>query len=117
MRGTESPSRASNTSRGSSVGLLVVELGQVLGHDGAEQHRAVRRTARRQVRLAERDATRRHVPAGVAHEQFGEEHRTTTTLSPPRMRPGCASYSRSTTAAANSEVFTSVAPSISRAKS
>ena len=64
-------------------GLLVVELGQRLRHDRAEQHRAVRRTAGGEVRLPDRDAPGRHVPTRVANEELGEDH-----LIPLRCRSG-----------------------------
>ena len=84
---------------GQEVALLVVEPAEVLGDDRAEQHRAVRRTAGREVVVAERNPPGRLVPTGVADVELGEDHtgrfvprdvrrwRPRTPTSSPRSRP------------------------------
>jgi hypothetical protein len=57
---------------GEQLALVVVELVEVLGHDGAEEDGAPARAAERQVGVAERDAPGRHVPPGVTDVQLGE---------------------------------------------
>ena len=94
------------------VELLLVEPADELGHDRAEQDRAGSGAARGQVGVAERHPPGRHVPPGVADVQLGEDHGPSRVAARLLQR-----YRRSTMAWANSEVFTSVAPSISRAKS
>ena len=66
-----------------------------------------------QVGVAERDPPRRHVPAGVADVQLGEDHATALDArgAPGRYRAGRRWPGRTPS------VFTSVAPSIRRAKS
>ena len=56
------------------VELLLVEPGDVLGDDGADEHPAERRTAGGEVPVVDRHPTRRHVPARVADVQLGEQH-------------------------------------------
>ena len=56
------------------IELLVVERSDVLRNHCGEQPGTVRGTGHRQVLVPERDATRRHVLARVAHDQLGEDH-------------------------------------------
>ena len=59
---------------GERVELLLLELGDELGDDRAQQHRAEGGAARREVRVAERDPPRRLVPTGVPDVELGEQH-------------------------------------------
>ena len=56
------------------LALLVVEMVEVLAEHGAEQHHAVALTAGREIRVAERDPSRRLVAPGVMDVQLGEQH-------------------------------------------
>ena len=56
------------------LALLLGYEREVDGDDRRDQGDAVAAARRREIRVIDRDATRRHVPAGVADRQLGEEH-------------------------------------------
>ena len=58
----------------STSGGCAAHLAGVLGPDRREEAGPVGGTGHRQVLLAERDASRRHVPPRVVHRELGEDH-------------------------------------------
>ncbi len=56
------------------LALILVEVVEVLRDHRGEEDGAERRTAGREIRVAERDPSGRHVPTAVANVQLGEQH-------------------------------------------
>jgi len=105
MRGTPSPSRARRGSRRGSASRWSSSSPATHCAASTRNRTAPAPAPPSGGTSTERDPPRRHVAPGVADAQLGEQHRRT-----PLQR-------RSTMAAASSEVLTSVAPSMRRAKS